>query len=1057
MNLSVSTTTSQHTEVTPQRSGTTRPEDQPWSLALDLSITESESGQPTTQAEEEVERNNRQMVNSHHEVEPDRNTTDATQEGPGHDMTAPDNTANQWPTTPQGEGEAALPGGTANNISDQDQPRGPAAPMIPVDEHQEEDEAQDNHMLTELQQILRGATTQEQWRAFETLLKQLTEECRKEAKIPERPQAANQQQQQRDPEDASFIQRLYRRNRRQAMRLILDGESERCKIDKGTIQEHFTDAWQDQGFDDGIYEPTADRTSVQTDPFTTREVATRLHRAENTAPGRDRLTYKHWRLIDPDCEVLTRVFNICRKFRRIPACWKDTVTILIHKKGGKELPKNWRPIALCDTMYKLYTGCWTSRISKWAAENDVISHAQKGFMPHDGVVEHNYILNAAMRKAKKGRSDLCVAWMDLTNAFGSIPHGAINRALECSGAGPMIVDIVKDLYNGGTTTILTADGMTDQIQIRSGIKQGCPLSGILFNIAINPVILALDDEQQECHRVLAFADDVALMSPSPEQLQEQINSAVELFGRLSIGLNIEKSATMHLSGKTPVGTRATGFHANGEPLRKLADGESVQFLGVPVGYNILSSRADLKTMMETGLKILRAKLAPWQRLDAAKTFFYPALNFAMRTGQFSKQQWEHLDNVIRPELKMTLSVPQEASNDYLYGLRAAGACGIPLAAEDSDLATIDAAYKLLTSRDPVVREEASRELHDTTTKRLKRPAIEEDIGNYLSGENTGEYQRGSNEARNTWTTARTASTRQQVSWSFRDNRPSLKKGETTIKPTRAKTVTKALREENQKERTRRLRSRRNQGKTLECIGASKASTHFLYSGENTRFSDWRFIHKARLNLVALSGAKPWVRQPEKRRCRRCNGDYETLPHVLQHCMRHSHAFQQRHDAVVARVMKASERKFQVLSENRAVAGTRLRPDLVLVRNQTAVIVDITIPFENGVNSLEAARERKHTKYAPLIPILLQTYTSVTIEAVVVGSLGSWDPANDRFIGRLCSRSYAKKMKMLCVSDVIRWSRDIYEEHLTGERQYEAARAARGEADVHRPEHQVQDT
>ncbi|GFY59520.1 hypothetical protein TNIN_363341 [Trichonephila inaurata madagascariensis] len=57
-----------------------------------------------------------------------------------------------------------------------------------------------------------------------------------------------------------------------------------------------------------------------------------------------------------------------------------------------------------------------------------------------------------------------------------------------------------------------------------------------------------------------------------------------------------------------------------------------------------------------------------------------------------------------------------------------------------------------------------------------------------------------------------------------------------------------------------------------------------------------------------------------------------------------------------------------------------------------------------------------------------------LDAIVVGSLGTWDPANDTALHRLgISRKYATLMRKLICSDTIRWSRDICIEHLTDKR------------------------
>ncbi len=76
-----------------------------------------------------------------------------------------------------------------------------------------------------------------------------------------------------------------------------------------------------------------------------------------------------------------------------------------------------------------------------------------------------------------------------------------------------------------------------------------------------------------------------------------------------------------------------------------------------------------------------------------------------------------MDEALRPHLKETLYLPTTSANDYLYGSTNAGACGIPLAAEDSDLFLIDNAFKLITSKDVGVAELALRDLRVTGQNR----------------------------------------------------------------------------------------------------------------------------------------------------------------------------------------------------------------------------------------------------------------------------------------------------------------------------------------------------
>ncbi|XP_011051613.1 PREDICTED: uncharacterized protein LOC105144426 [Acromyrmex echinatior] len=96
----------------------------------------------------------------------------------------------------------------------------------------------------------------------------------------------------------------------------------------------------------------------------------------------------------------------------------------------------------------------------------------------------------------------------------------------------------------------------------------------------------------------------------------------------------------------------------------------------------------------------------------------------------------------------------------------------------------------------------------------------------------------------------------------------------------------------------RLLSKPDQSKVFEVSSRSRVSNHFIRGGF-TRFTDWHFIHKARLDVLPLNGARRW--EANDKRCRRCGEVSETLPHVLCHCGIHSAAIQLRHDAVLHRL------------------------------------------------------------------------------------------------------------------------------------------------------------
>ncbi|KAA0186385.1 hypothetical protein HAZT_HAZT008688 [Hyalella azteca] len=199
-------------------------------------------------------------------------------------------------------------------------------------------------------------------------------------------------------------------------------------------------------------------------PFPENVILERLRTAENTSPGSDGITYKHWRAVDPECRVLHLIYKICLQNKRIPSVWKESKTILIPKDGDPTDMKNWRPVTLCRTIYKIYTSCLVDCLRTWSTSEGVFCHAQKGFMPHDGVIEHNFALQTYLDNARRSQGEACVALLNFSNAFGS---AVISTTLRRAGIGDDMIEVLEDTMNGGSTCIATENGVTQPFEVNS--------------------------------------------------------------------------------------------------------------------------------------------------------------------------------------------------------------------------------------------------------------------------------------------------------------------------------------------------------------------------------------------------------------------------------------------------------------------------------------------------------------------------------------------------------------------------------------------------------------
>lgn len=156
-------------------------------------------------------------------------------------------------------------------------------------------------------------------------------------------------------------------------------------------------------------------------------------------------------------------------------------------------------------------------------------------------------------------------------------------------------------------------------------------------------------------------------------------------------------------------------------------------------------------------------------------------------------------------------------------------------------------------------------------------------------------------------------------------------------------------------------------------------------------------------------------------------------------MVHSTLMKKRHDAIIERLNKAAGSRWTIQGENQVVDVGNLRPDLLLKKGNDILIIDVTVPFENGLEALEDARKEKLENYSDLARELSNDYVKAKVEAVIEGSLGSWDPGNDALIKRLCSNKYAKMMRKIIASETIAYSQDIYAEHTRTLPQYSGGR------------------
>lgn len=849
----------------------------------------------------------------------------------------------------------------------------------------------------------------------------------------------------RDPiEAAKEIQALWRSSRPRAFAMITEDDPPHCLISDRTIHDHFLAVHAAPNHAPSpVPLPIPKRPTVSSPlsaPFTPSEVLARLRKATDTAPGADTIKYSEWKRLDPSAKILTRIFN-CVKSVGVPSRWKESVTTLIYKGGPKTSMSSWRPIALLPTISKVYGNVISTRLTNWATSQGRISRAQKGFLPFRGCLEQNSLLQTCLQDARRRKKPLSCAFLDLRNAFGSVPHSTIRSSLLWLGLAPSDVDLLEASYLGSTTRIRTPSGTTAPVPILSGVVQGAPLSPIIFNLSLEPMIRAAMkadsgySTQGHAVSVLAYADDLAVIAPSTVALQRQLDAISLMADWSGLVFNQKKCSTITLRGKE--NTRDT-LTVQGVDIPSLADGEEYKHLGVPTGTNTFpSGTAAISKMKDHLKKIDDSLLCPWQKFDALRGFIVPQISFHLLHGSVPKAPLIELDKQIKRCAKRWLNVPQRASNEILYlGFDQGGQSLLPLSLL-ADVSTVSHAAALLHSKDASVADLSLRSAREVAGLRAKKKVTAAQLADYLSGQTDGIYRTPTSDVNSIWTSARAATRRLSatvpVGW-YSNPRGGLfvsLNGSPLSPQSTQQRLTTAIRDSF----LASLQKKRDQGSSYRTPGDPFLSNFFVRDGKFLRFTDWRFIHRGRLNLLPVNGARRFDPNCDKR-CRRCGAPNETLNHVLSSCVPNLPEIRKRHDFLHARLRKALVDKPGVeIRHDRTVDGCNsLRPDIVRIDTvqKHVVITDIHCPFDNDTDCIERANETKRVKYEPVIRSYEEQGFSVEFRPLVVTALGRWWRGScDALKSLKISPHYAELLRKLLVTDAIRGSRNVYVTHMTG--------------------------
>ena len=270
-----------------------------------------------------------------------------------------------------------------------------------------------------------------------------------------------------------------------------------------------------------------------------------------------------------------------------PSAWKETRLILLYKKGDVHLTGNYRPIALLSILYKLFSRVLCRRLRGILDVQQSVDQA--GFREGFSCDDHLFTAEILIQKCAEWNLPLWLSAIDFEKAFDKVDHTYLWQSLRAQNVPENYIHVLGSIYGlqGGSVQTPVRSRWFD---IRSGVRQGDPISPLLFNAVLEQVLrncktkwqqkrwgVQLGERPSDWLTNLRFADDLLLAASTLEQCRMMMDDLVKEAKKAGLTIHSGNTKVMHNSrGK---GKRLKLLKTTIGDLIILRDGEAVQYLG----------------------------------------------------------------------------------------------------------------------------------------------------------------------------------------------------------------------------------------------------------------------------------------------------------------------------------------------------------------------------------------------------------------------------------------------------------------------------------------------
>ena len=275
--------------------------------------------------------------------------------------------------------------------------------------------------------------------------------------------------------------------------------------------------------------------------------------------------------------LLLKLFSFVNESEQVPSEWMKANVANLHKDGDACDPSNYRGISLISCLGKIYLSIWAERFTRHMespptpspaapeagpspslphplrdSEGRIerMSEEQGGFRPGRSTIDQVFSLHEVLLRRRNGGESTFLYFVDFKKAFDTVWHDGLWHALHMSGIKGRPLKVLQSLYSDIRQSVLVDGQQTEYIRAHQGVRQGCPMSPVLFSIFIEQMVRRLKQASvgikldTQLMFALLYADDAVLLAESAEDLQNLINIVDEYCRDWRMLLNLDKSKAM---------------------------------------------------------------------------------------------------------------------------------------------------------------------------------------------------------------------------------------------------------------------------------------------------------------------------------------------------------------------------------------------------------------------------------------------------------------------------------------------------------------------------------